>query len=232
METKRLLLIFLVAIIIGGGSYLTWKYYFNKPVIDKFIEAPNSKNTIKSENLSKPINFEDINSQPYFDIKIGDENVGRIIFQLFDEEVPKTCRNFRYLSSYGIFNKNNPSYENTKFHRVIKDFMLQGGDITRGDGSGGYSIYGEHFDDENFNLTHNQPGMLSMANAGPNTNSSQFFITTKKTPWLDNKHVVFGIITSGFDIVKKIEEIETDEKDRPLKEVEIIKCGLLFPEKK
>ena len=232
METKRLLLIFLVAIVIGGGSYLTWKYYFNKPVIDKFIEAPNSKNTIKSENLSKPINFEDINSQPYFDIKIGDENVGRITFQLFDEEVPKTCRNFRYLSSYGLFNKKNPSYENTKFHRIIKDFMLQGGDITRGDGSGGYSIYGEHFDDENFNLTHNQPGMLSMANAGPNTNSSQFFITTKKTPWLDNKHVVFGIITSGFDIVKKIEEIETDEKDRPLKEVEIIKCGLLFPEKK
>jgi cyclophilin family peptidyl-prolyl cis-trans isomerase len=109
--------------------------------------------------------------------------------------------------------------------------MLQGGDITRGDGTGGYSIYGEEFDDENFNLTHNQPGMLSMANAGPNTNNSQFFITLKKTPWLDNKHVVFGIVISGFDTVKKIENLETDGKDKPLTDVIIVKSGLLYPEK-
>jgi len=236
METKKLLIILLIAIVIGGGSYLTWKYYFNKPII-KSIEPVNTKTNSNSDlkesisiNNLKPINFEDINSQPYFDIQIGEEEVGRIIFQLFDEEVPKTCRNFRYLCSYGIFNKNTPSYENTIFHRVIKDFMLQGGDITRGDGTGGYSIYGEHFEDENFNLTHNQPGMLSMANAGPDTNNSQFFITIKKTPWLDNKHVVFGIIISGFDIVKKIESIEIDNKDKPLQDVKIIKCGLLFPD--
>ena len=109
--------------------------------------------------------------------------------------------------------------------------MLQGGDITRGDGTGGFSIYGEQFEDENFNLTHNQPGLLSMANAGPNTNNSQFFITTKKTPWLDGKHVVFGIIISGFDIVKKIENIETDSNDKPLKNVKISKSGLLLPTK-
>ena len=239
METKKLLIMLLIAIIIGGGSYFAWKYYFNKPVVIKSIETIDENvktKTISKDNISidnlKPINFEDINSHPYFDIMIGDEEVGRIIFQLFDEEVPKTCRNFRYLCSYGIFNKNNPSYTDTIFHRVIKDFMLQGGDITRGDGTGGYSIYGEQFEDENFNLTHNQPGMLSMANSGPNTNNSQFFITIKKTPWLDNKHVVFGIIISGFDIVKKIESIETDNKDKPIKDVKIIKCGLLFPEKK
>ena len=234
METKKLIFLLLVAIVIGGGSYLTWKYFNTKPII-KEIE-PNKNNIENNDNITNnhlnPINFEDVNSQPYFDISIDNENIGRIIFQLFDEDVPKTCRNFRYLCSYGIFNKNNPSYQNTNFHRVIKDFMLQGGDITRGDGTGGYSIYGEQFEDENFNLTHNQPGMLSMANAGPNTNNSQFFITIKKTPWLDNKHVVFGIIVSGFEIVKKIESTETDEKDKPVKEVKIIKCGLIFPEKK
>lgn len=236
METKNLFLIFLIAIVIGGGSYFTWKYFYNKPKINndyqnKNDENLNGKNNFKSENLLKPINFEDINSQPYFDIRIGDQDMGRITFQLFDEEVPKTCRNFRYLCSHGLF-KNEPSYQNTKFHRVIKDFMLQGGDITRGDGTGGYSIYGEHFDDENFNLTHNQPGMLSMANAGPNTNNSQFFITTKKTPWLDNKHVVFGIVISGFDIVKKIEDIQTNEKDQPIQDIIIVKSGLIIPEKK
>ena len=105
--------------------------------------------------------------------------------------------------------------------------MIQGGDITRGDGTGGYSMYGENFEDENFNLTHNQPGMLSMANAGANTNNSQFFITTKKTPWLDNKHVVFGIIISGFDLVGKIENVEVDEKSKPLNDITITKCGLL-----
>ena len=170
------------------------------------------------------MDINDINTQPYFDINIKDEYIGRIVFQLFDEEVPKTCKNFRYLC-------NKPLYQNTLFHRVIKDFMIQGGDITNGDGTGGMSMYGEHFDDENFNLTHNQPGMLSMANAGPNTNNSQFFITLKKTPWLDNKHVVFGIIISGFDIIKKIESLETDDKDKPLDDIVIVKSGLIYPEK-
>ena len=221
----------LIGVVLIGGSYFAYKYFFKKHDNIMIKNEEQFVNNKPLETIPKPINFEDTNLNPYFDIKIGDDPPERVIFQLFDEEVPKTCKNFRYLCSNGIFNKDKPSYQDTSFHRIIKDFMLQGGDITRGDGTGGYSIYGEEFDDENFNLTHNQPGMLSMANAGPNTNNSQFFITFKKTPWLDNKHVVFGIVISGFDIVKKIETLETDDKDKPLTDVIIIKSGLLYPEK-
>ena len=232
MEYKYICMMILISLVIIGGSYFAWKYFFKKddPKMISF-ETYNNLDESKNVELVKPVNYEDINYQPYFDISIGDTYIGKIVFQLFDEDVPKTCKNFRYLCSTGILNKNKPSYQDTVFHRVIKDFMIQGGDITRGDGTGGYSVYGEQFDDENFNLTHNQPGMLSMANSGPNTNNSQFFITFKKTPWLDNKHVVFGIIISGFDIIKKIESYETDDKDRPVEDIIIKKCGLIFPEK-
>jgi cyclophilin family peptidyl-prolyl cis-trans isomerase len=232
MELKNICIIVLISLVVIGGSYFAWKYFFKKNDQKMIVnETYNNSDGNKNVELVKPINYEDVGSQPYFDINIGDTYIGKIIFQLFDEDVPKTCKNFRYLCSTGILNKNKPSYQDTSFHRVIKDFMVQGGDITRGDGTGGYSIYGEQFDDENFNLTHNQPGMLSMANSGPNTNNSQFFITLKKTPWLDNKHVVFGIIISGFDIIKKIESYETDEKDKPIQDIVITKCGLIFPEK-
>ena len=240
MDLKKVLLILVIAIVVGGGSYLAWKYFFKKKEELKVITVSENKNEYfdnnnsnsiqNTEQINKPINFEDTTSQPYFDISVDNKYIGRVIFQLFDDEVPKTCKNFRYLCSHGLFNKNKPSYQDTSFHRIIKDFMLQGGDITRGDGTGGYSIYGENFNDENFNLTHNQPGMLSMANAGPNTNNSQFFITTKKTPWLDNKHVVFGIVISGFDFVKYIENLDTDDKDKPSVNVSITKCGLIIPE--
>ena len=228
---KQFIIMLLIGVVLIGGSYFAYKYFFKKHDNIMIKNEEQFVNNKPLETIPKPINFEDTNLNPYFDIKIGDDPPERVIFQLFDEEVPKTCKNFRYLCSNGIFNKDKPSYQDTSFHRIIKDFMLQGGDITRGDGTGGYSIYGEEFDDENFNLTHNQPGMLSMANAGPNTNNSQFFITFKKTPWLDNKHVVFGILISGFDIVKKIETLETDDKDKPLTDVIIIKSGLLYPEK-
>jgi cyclophilin family peptidyl-prolyl cis-trans isomerase len=228
---KQFIIMLLIGIVLIGGSYFAYKYFFKKHDNIMIKNEEQFVNNKPLETIPKPINFEDTNLNPYFDIKIGDDPPERVIFQLFDEEVPKTCKNFRYLCSNGIFNKDKPSYQDTSFHRIIKDFMLQGGDITRGDGTGGYSIYGEEFDDENFNLTHNQPGMLSMANAGPNTNNSQFFITLKKTPWLDNKHVVFGIVISGFDTVKKIENLETDGKDKPLTDVIIVKSGLLYPEK-
>jgi cyclophilin family peptidyl-prolyl cis-trans isomerase len=212
-----IIIILIIALIIGS-SFFVYKYYFKN----------NFKNNIKT---IKNVNYEDTKLQPFFDININDIYIGKIVFQLFDEEVPKTCKNFRYLCSYGILNKNKPSYQDTTFHRIIQDFMIQGGDITNGDGTGGYSIYGEQFNDENFNLTHNQPGILSMANSGPNTNNSQFFITLKKTPWLDNKHVVFGIVISGYDIVKKIESCKTESNDKPLQNITISKCGLLLPEK-
>lgn len=227
MNSRYLAIILIISLIAVGGSYFTWKYYFN----NKKIVNPHQEEIKKKELIQKPINYEDITLNPYFDMKIGNSDLGRITFQLFDDDVPLTCKNFRFLCSNGLFKKEKPSYQDTSFHRVIKDFMIQGGDITRGDGTGGYSIYGEQFKDENFNLTHNQPGMLSMANSGPDTNNSQFFITTKKTPWLDNKHVVFGIIISGFDIIKKIEDTDIDNNDKPVEDIIISKCGLLHPDK-
>jgi len=144
----------------------------------------------------------------FFDVSIGGRNAGRIEMILRADLVPKTAENFRCLCTgeKGQGKEGKPlHYKGSKFHRVIQNFMLQGGDFTRGDGRGGESIYGSKFQDENFKLRHDQPYLLSMANAGPNTNGSQFFITTVPTPHLDGKHCVFGKVVSGQDVVKAVE---------------------------
>ncbi|KAM0957764.1 hypothetical protein ACFX2I_025784 [Malus domestica] len=149
-----------------------------------------------------------VTTKCFFDIDIGGEAVGRLVLGLFGEK------------GYG--------YKGCSFHRIIKDFMIQGGDFTQGDGTGGVSIYGSKFADESFALKHVGPGVLSMANAGPGTNGSQFFICTVKTPWLDNRHVVFGHVIEGMDVLRKLESQETSRLDVPRLPCRIVNCGELL----
>ena len=180
-------------------------------------------------SVGAPTAMADTNPKVALDVTIGGEPAGTITVELFADVVPKTAENFRALCTgeKGMGKSGKPlNYAGSRFHRIIPGFMIQGGDFTRGNGTGGESIYGEKFADENFKLKHTGPGTLSMANAGPNTNGSQFFITVGDTSWLDGKHVVFGKVIDGMDVVKKL-EAQGSQSGATKSEVKLAACKQL-----
>ncbi|XP_037850025.1 zinc finger and BTB domain-containing protein 6 [Chlorocebus sabaeus] len=191
----------------------------NSTVESRVAEVPGNQDAAAEESL---VLLAMVNPTVFFNIAVDGEPLGRVSFELFADKVPKTAENFRALST----GEKGFGYKGSCFHRIIPGFMCQGGDFTRHNGTGGKSIYGEKFEDENFILKHTGPGILSMANAGPNTNGSQFFICTAKTEWLDGKHVVFGKVKEGMNIVEAMERFGS-RNGKTSKKITIADCGQL-----
>jgi len=240
MKNMNLLIIAIILLFIVCKDLTNLDFLKKIPIINNFYSNIENRDIENREIKSKELeNDEDLNASEdtlnivnelhtqlisknntvYFDILIDNNNNGRLIFELFNDIVPVTCKNFIELCK-------NKAYKNNQFHRLIKNFCIQGGDITNQDGTGGISIYGKTFKDENFNIKHDKLGMLSMANSGPDTNNSQFFITLKETPWLDGKHVVFGQIKSGLNLLKNFNNLEIKD-DKPVNNIIISDCGLI-----
>lgn len=236
-ENKTLIMAIVIIILILAAVWYYYRYMYSNSSstnIEKYTEIPDSEIQFSENKIENDINIhsdkieefidekKNINENEnnvYLDVSIDGNADEKIEIKLYDDIVPKTANNFRELCK-------NKKYKNTNFHRIIKNFMLQGGDFTNGDGTGGFSIYGDKFEDENFNLKHTKSGLLSMANAGPNTNGSQFFITTVPTPHLDGKHVVFGEVVSDLNFIKTLENVQTNNNDKPIKNCMIKDCGL------
>ena len=194
-----------------------------------FAQGVYNEKVTPSKKYTLPT-FDPENAQTYFDIGIGEKDEegyeqGRVVFELFTKEVPKTADNFRALCTGEKGELYH--YKGNKFHRIIQNFMMQGGDTTAGNGTGGMSIYGEKFEDEGVWFPHTHKGILSMANSGPNTNGSQFFICYRDTPHLDNKHTIYGRVIHGWDICEKAESVKTGQQDVPEKTIQIVDCGEL-----
>ena len=210
------------------GMFNNIKRIFNNI---KFIQEENTNNLDntnidnsdykKEKTINNSDSFSNIkNPNVFIELTLNGIKYGKIECELYDNIVPKTSKNFRSLCEQKM-------YLETPFHRIVNNSFIHGGDFTHKDGSGGRSIYGEKFEDENFELTHDGPGILSMANRGPNTNGSQFYITLDKVEDLDNKNVVFGKIVKGFDIIQKVSKLPSDFENRPYDKLLISDCGLV-----
>lgn len=206
-----------------AGISLMYFTYSNSLSTTKSIEDYSQKYHPINYNIK---NFNNTDDNVFFDVAVGTKNMGRIEIELFDVDVPITCRNFRYLCSQ---HNQKLNYVDSIFHRILPGYLIQGGDIINYDGTGGYSAYGQYFKDENFNLKHNQEGLLAMANCGKDKNNSQFFILTHRGGYkeLDDKYVVFGIIVKGYNIVQRLDNIKINRDFKPIKECRIIECGVI-----
>lgn len=218
-----LIIILIVGYLVTTKNNFIMSFFNKKKVEGKVEEKYNNEDIVNTDDIEGffETEYQSNDRFVYLDLETNKKNLGKVIIELKSDIVPKTAKNFRELCKQ-------KKYVNTRFHRIIDNFMVQGGDITNNNGTGGYSIYGEKFDDENFELKHVK-GVLSMANSGPNTNGSQFFITVEDTEWLNGKHTVFGEVIKGMDLIEYISKVKVNDNSEPLQDIIISDCGIYSP---